>query len=146
MDATSASLAPPLVEAIACWYLWGRWPWVNTNGIPFWLVGEFTTHFRRDLSGWSGMFTGGTIWVFTHSHLGEPSFRIIPGFLNGGAVFPGMGSTVDAKSISHHSEPLERLDSQRKYQPTSWLSTSWFPFMVRFLGLASIPRCKLCID
>ena len=22
-----------------------RWPWVKTNGIPFWLVGEFTTHF-----------------------------------------------------------------------------------------------------
>ena len=21
------------------------WLWVNTNGIPFWLVGEFTTHF-----------------------------------------------------------------------------------------------------
>ena len=21
-----------------------KWPWVRTNGIPFWLVGEFTTH------------------------------------------------------------------------------------------------------
>ena len=22
------------------------WPWFKTNGIPFWLVGEFTAHFR----------------------------------------------------------------------------------------------------
>ena len=28
-------------------------------GIPFWLVGEFTTHFRTYFSGWIGMFTGG---------------------------------------------------------------------------------------
>ena len=27
------------------------WPWVSTNGIPFWLVGEFTTHFRTCFSG-----------------------------------------------------------------------------------------------
>ena len=32
---------------------------VKTNGIPFWLVGEFTTHFRTYFSGWIGMFTGG---------------------------------------------------------------------------------------
>ena len=32
---------------------------VKTNGIPFWLVGEFTTHFRTYFSG-NGMFTGGT--------------------------------------------------------------------------------------
>ena len=35
------------------------WLWVKTNGIPFWLVGEFTTHFRAYCSGWIGMFTGG---------------------------------------------------------------------------------------
>ena len=35
------------------------WP-VNTKGIPFWLVGEFTTHFRTYGSGWIGMFTGMT--------------------------------------------------------------------------------------
>ena len=33
---------------------------VKTNGIPFWLVGEFTTHFRTYFSGWIGMLTGGT--------------------------------------------------------------------------------------
>ena len=27
---------------------------VQTNGIPFWLVGEFTTHFSRDFSGDGG--------------------------------------------------------------------------------------------
>ena len=27
------------------------WLWVKTNGIPFWLVGEFTTYFRTYLSG-----------------------------------------------------------------------------------------------
>ena len=29
-----------------------NWLWVKTNGIPFWLVGEFTTHFRTYFSGW----------------------------------------------------------------------------------------------
>ena len=38
------------------------WPWVNTNGILFWLVGEFT-HFRSYFSGWIGMFTGGGCFV-----------------------------------------------------------------------------------
>ena len=32
-------------------------------------VGEFTTHFRTYFSGWIGMFTAGTIWVLTHSHV-----------------------------------------------------------------------------
>ena len=32
-------------------------------GILFWLVGEFTTHFRTYCSGWIGMVTGGTIWT-----------------------------------------------------------------------------------
>ena len=41
----------------------------NRFGIPFWLVGEFTTHFRTDFSGWIGMFTGGTIWILTHGRL-----------------------------------------------------------------------------
>ena len=31
----------------------------NCFGIPFWLVGEFTTHFRTYFSGWIGRFTGG---------------------------------------------------------------------------------------
>ena len=30
----------------------GTWPWFKTTGIPFWLVGEFTTHFRTYFSGW----------------------------------------------------------------------------------------------
>ena len=33
---------------------------VKTNGIPFWLVGEFTTHFRTYFLMGIGMFTGGT--------------------------------------------------------------------------------------
>ena len=32
----------------------------NRFGIPFWLVGEFTTLFRAYFSGWIGMFIGGT--------------------------------------------------------------------------------------
>ena len=32
-------------------------------------IGEFTTHFRTDFSGWIGMFTGGTIWVLTQSQM-----------------------------------------------------------------------------
>ena len=48
-----------------------KWLWVETNGIPFWLVGEFTTHCRTYLSGWIGMFTWGTIWVLTHGQMGE---------------------------------------------------------------------------
>ena len=39
------------------------------NGIPFWLVGEFTTHFRAYFSGWIGMFTGGTFLDLTHNHM-----------------------------------------------------------------------------
>ena len=45
--------------------LFGRWIaiwlWVKTNGIPFWLVGEFTTHFRLPILvvGLNRMFTGG---------------------------------------------------------------------------------------
>ena len=33
-------------------------------------VGEFTTHFSRDFSGWAGMFTG-TVWLLTHGHEGR---------------------------------------------------------------------------
>ena len=33
-------------------------------------VGEFTTHFGLFLVG-IGMFTGGTIWMLTHGHLGS---------------------------------------------------------------------------
>ena len=29
-----------------------NWLWVKTKGIQFWLVGEFTTHFRTYFSGW----------------------------------------------------------------------------------------------
>ena len=36
---------------------------VKANGIPFW--GRCTTHFRT-----SGMFTGGTIWILTHTQAG----------------------------------------------------------------------------
>ena len=37
----------------------------NRFGIPFWLVGEFTAHFRTYFSGWIGIFTG-TIRLLTH--------------------------------------------------------------------------------
>ena len=39
----------------------------NRFGIPFWLVGEVTTHFRTCFSGWIGMLTGGTIWILSHA-------------------------------------------------------------------------------
>ena len=35
-------------------------------------VGEFTTHFRTDFSGWIGMFTGGTIWILTMARKPAP--------------------------------------------------------------------------
>ena len=66
----------------------------NRFGMPFWWVGEFTTHFRTYFSGdwdvhwghgiltqfWGapprlvflvgiGMFTGGTIWILTHGQM-----------------------------------------------------------------------------
>ena len=41
----------------------------NRFGIPFWLVGEFTTHFRTYFGGWIGRFTGGTIWILTHGQV-----------------------------------------------------------------------------
>ena len=40
---------------------------LHTTGSDFG-VGEFTTHFRTDFSGWIGMFTGGTSWILTHGH------------------------------------------------------------------------------
>ena len=43
------------------------------HGIPFWLVGEFTTYFRTYFSDWIGMFTGCTIWILTHA---KPAPRI----------------------------------------------------------------------
>ena len=48
----------------------------NRFGIPFWLVGEFSTHFRAYFSGWIGMFTGGTIWLLTHGPLGDNMLAI----------------------------------------------------------------------
>ena len=41
-----------------------KWLWVKTNGIPFWLVGEFTTHSRTYFSAWIGIFTGGQRFGF----------------------------------------------------------------------------------
>ena len=32
-------------------------------------LGEFTTRLRTYFSGWSGMFTGGTIWILTHGQI-----------------------------------------------------------------------------
>ena len=37
----------------------------DSFGIPFWLVGAFTTHFRTYFSGWMGMFTEGTFNIQT---------------------------------------------------------------------------------
>ena len=39
-------------------------------GIPFWLVGEFTTHFRANFSGWiESDVHWGTIWILSRGHL-----------------------------------------------------------------------------
>ena len=50
-----------------------KWLWVKTNGIPFWLVGEFTTHFRAYLSRWrieSDVHWGLTAtWLLTHGQM-----------------------------------------------------------------------------
>ena len=41
---------------------------VKTNGIPFWLVGEFTTHFRTYFSGdWDVHW--GVTGILTHGHV-----------------------------------------------------------------------------
>ena len=55
----------------------GRLLVVKTVMGPFWA--RCTTHFRTYFSGWSGMFTGGTIWVLTHGHiLKHPLFEQPP--------------------------------------------------------------------
>ena len=57
------------LRGTAPWAKGGRqmlWWSKPLNGIPFWLVGALTAHFRTYLSGWIGMFTGGTIWILTH--------------------------------------------------------------------------------
>ena len=62
--ALANSLPVPLLE-VANWLYPRLRPYgcgcPNRFGVPFWLVGEFTTHFRAYFSGWIGMFTGGTI-------------------------------------------------------------------------------------
>ena len=45
------------------------WLWLSKSMGSHLGVGEFTTHFRTYLSGWIGMFTGGTIWILTHGHM-----------------------------------------------------------------------------
>ena len=54
---------------------------VKTNRIPFWLVGEFTTHFRTYFSGWIGMFTtcekASVKRKHTHTHTGERSSMLV---------------------------------------------------------------------
>ena len=46
------------------------WLWVKTHGMPFWLVGDFTSHFRNDFSGWieSDVHWGCDL-VLTHGHV-----------------------------------------------------------------------------
>ena len=48
----------------------GIWGWVKTNGIPFWLVGEFATHFVVYFSGEKGMFTGVRDYLSLYMHMG----------------------------------------------------------------------------
>ena len=43
-------------------------------GIPFWLVGEFATQILGPILVGIRMFTGGTIWVFTHGHVSDGLF------------------------------------------------------------------------
>ena len=69
---------------------------VKTNGIPFWLVGEFTTHFRtyfsgglganRDFDPWPHSRGGG---VHSTSPVGEEKHTIIRGQEGGGNFFGG---------------------------------------------------------
>ena len=49
---------------------WRMWLWLSKTVLgSHFGVGEFTTHFRNYFSGWIGMFTGSTIWLFTHGHV-----------------------------------------------------------------------------
>ena len=52
------------------------WLWLSKPMVPFWLVGEFTTHFRFPILvvGLNWMFTG-TIWIFTHCHIPSASLK-----------------------------------------------------------------------
>ena len=64
----------------------------GSNGIPFWLVGEFTTHFRTYFLVCIGMFTGG-IWILTDQMCIFP-FPCSPHGLS--ALLAGVQATVGA--------------------------------------------------
>ena len=55
-------------EALGSWWsLSAKGPWVKTNGIPFWLAGEFTTQFGLYFSGdWDVHWGYG---ILTHGHI-----------------------------------------------------------------------------
>ena len=73
-------------------------------GSHFGGIGEFTTHFRTVLfSGWIGMFTGGTIWLLTHSHMGTYGLlefagesNSFQGFLGGAKWISSIHSSTSA--------------------------------------------------
>ena len=60
--------APSCGVSFSDFVLHSMWQWVNTNGIPFWLVGEFTTHFRTYFRGWIGILSGVT-GILTRGHV-----------------------------------------------------------------------------
>ena len=80
----SQGLANPLCSctALQSLRLRSKWLWVKTIGIPFWLVGEFTTHFRTYVSGW--------IWIFTG---GKPGFWAFDPWPNRSRVIQGFGGS-----------------------------------------------------
>ena len=57
--------------------------WVKTNGIPFWLVGEFT-HVRTYFSGWiGGCSLGVRSGLLTRGHLKAQLGALVGALLTG---------------------------------------------------------------
>ena len=69
--------------------------------VSFWLVGEFTTHFRFLFVG-TGMFTGGTIWILSHGHMVLVSKRPVRA-----ASLPGVRRRALEPKLASRAERVE---------------------------------------
>ena len=65
---TTDEMVADLEEMSLVWELQRLWLWWSKpfKGIPFWLVGEFTTHFRAYFSGDWDVHWG--YWILTHCY------------------------------------------------------------------------------
>ena len=49
---------------------------IQILGSTYFGVGEFTTHFRTNFSGWIGLFTRGTIWILIYGSCDTAGGRV----------------------------------------------------------------------